>query len=155
SLDAYDYYLRAIANLRRAHRESNRQANEEALQLSYRAIELAPDYSSAYGVAAQCYVSHRQNGWMVDPVKEIAEAQRLARRAVELGYNDELALCRAGLALAALCHDIEVGAALLERALSLNPNLQLAWLYSGWLKIYLGDLEPAIEHFTRANSHSP
>jgi TolB-like protein len=155
SLDAYDHYLRAIASLRRAHRESNRQANEEALRLSYRAIELDPDYSSAYGLAAQCYITHSLNGWMTDRVKEIAEAQRLARRAVELGYDDELALCHAGLALAYLCHDLEVGAALLERALALNSNLQQAWLYSGWVKIYLGDVEPAIERLKRSHSHSP
>jgi tetratricopeptide (TPR) repeat protein len=155
SLDAYDHYLRAIANFHRGHRDCNRQANEEALRLCYRAIELDPCYSSAYGLAAHCYASRGPNDWMVDRVKEIAEAQRLARRAAELGQDDALALSRAGWVLALLCHDLDVGDALLERALALDPNLQLAWRLSAWVKVFLGDLEPAIERFTRSISHSP
>ena len=48
-----------------------------------------------------------------------------------------------------------MGTALLERALALDPNLQIAWRCSGWVKIFLGDLESAIERFTRSISHSP
>jgi adenylate cyclase len=155
SLDAYDHYLRAIAGYYRGMAENNRQANEDAVRLSYRAIELDPDYASAYSLAAVCYTTRSQNGWMIDRVKEIAEARRLARRAAELGHGDELALCRAGWVLAYLCHDLDLGAALIERALALNPNLQIAWRMNGNVKIYLGDLESAIEHFTRSINYSP
>lgn len=155
SLDAYDHYLRAIASFHQGHRDCNRQANEEALRLSYRAIELDPCYSSAYGLAAHCYASRGPNDWMVDRVKEIAEARRLARRAAELGHDDALALSRAGWVLAFLCHDLDAGDALLERALALDPNLQLAWRLSAWVKVFLGDLESAIEHFTHSISHGP
>src|SRR4051795_8206840 len=43
SLDAYDYLLRGIANLRLWTRE----ANDEALRLFNKAIEIDPDFSSA------------------------------------------------------------------------------------------------------------
>ena len=56
----------------------------EALRLFYRAIELDPNFASAYGFAAWCYVRRRLSGWMKDPQKEMPELERLARRAVEL-----------------------------------------------------------------------
>ena len=52
SLVAYDCYLRAIANLHRGAAESS----NDALQLFHRAIELDPDFSSAYGMAAWCHL---------------------------------------------------------------------------------------------------
>ena len=45
NLDAYDYYLRGMANLHRGTRE----AIDEALPLFDKAIELDPDFASAYG----------------------------------------------------------------------------------------------------------
>src|SRR5215470_7009562 len=45
SLDAYDYFLRGMACIHRWSRE----ANDEALRLLNRAIELDPDFASAYG----------------------------------------------------------------------------------------------------------
>jgi hypothetical protein len=43
SLDAYDHYLRGIAS---AYRLGDRQANEEALRLFRRAVELDPGFAS-------------------------------------------------------------------------------------------------------------
>ena len=53
SLDAYALYLRGLA---RFYQFANRQANDEALRLFNSAIELDPDFASAYGRAAFCYV---------------------------------------------------------------------------------------------------
>jgi adenylate cyclase len=52
SLDAYDHYLRGLAN---SYQLANRQANEEALRLFNMAIKLDPDFASAYGWAALCF----------------------------------------------------------------------------------------------------
>src|ERR1019366_7442134 len=51
SLDAYALYLRGLAGFYLA----NRQANAEALRLFNSAIEVDPDFASAYGRAASCY----------------------------------------------------------------------------------------------------
>jgi TolB-like protein len=56
SLDAYDCFLRGMAGQYRWTKESI----SEALGFFYRAIELDPDFASAYGVAAWCYV-HRKH----------------------------------------------------------------------------------------------
>jgi len=151
SLDAYDYYLRGMANVHLWTKE----ANSEALRLFYKAIELDPDFASAYGMAAWCYAWRKWNGWMVDRKQEIAETRRLAQRAAELGKDDAVALCRGGFALGHVVGDLEGGAVLINRALVLNPNLATAWLLSGWIRAFLGEPEVAIEHLTRAMRLSP
>jgi adenylate cyclase len=84
SLDAYDYYLRGMASLHQWTKESS----EEALRLFYHSIELDPGFASAYGMAAWSFVWRKVNGWMIDRISEVREAERLARRAVELGADD-------------------------------------------------------------------
>src|SRR6266702_549047 len=61
----------------------------------------------------------------------IAEAVRLAQRAIELGKDDALALGCGGWTLAHVASDLDAGAAFIERALVLNPNLAAARLFSG------------------------
>jgi TolB-like protein len=85
NLVAYDYYLLGMANL---YRMPSREALDEALRLLNRAIELDQGFSSAYGAAASCYSDRKISGWIVDREREIAEATRLARRAVYFGKDD-------------------------------------------------------------------
>jgi TolB-like protein len=151
SLDAYDYFLRGIASLHSWTKESN----DEALRLFNKAIELDPDFASAYGMASWCYVRRKGSRWMTDRVQETAEAARLGRRAVELGWDDPVALAWGGFSLAYVVHDVEVGATLIDRALLLNPNLAEAWHFSGWVRIYIGQPEIAIEHLAHAMRLSP
>jgi TolB-like protein/Tfp pilus assembly protein PilF len=152
SLDAYDYYLRGLASLHRWTREGN----EEALRMFYRAIELDPEFASAYGMASRCYSQRKTAGWMVDPrSKEVAEAERLARLAAELGRDDAVALWTAGLALGFVVGDLDEAATLTDRALALNPNLAWAWLFSGWVNVWIGESEVALERFARAMRMSP
>src|SRR4051794_2229983 len=124
SLDAYALYLRGLA---RFYQFGNRQANDEALRLFDSAIELDPDFASAYGRAAFCYAYAKANGWISVTANEIAEVTRLAQRAVDVGKDDAIALACAGWALAVVVRDLEVGAGLIDRALVLNSNLAEAW----------------------------
>src|SRR5712692_381402 len=152
SLDAYALYLRGLAKL---YQITNRQANDEALRLFNSAIELDPDFASAYGRAAHCYAIARAYGWISGTGSEIAEVTRLAQRAVELGKDDAIALATGGNALAFVVRDLGVGAGLIDRALVLNSNLAEAWNFGGWVKIWLGEPETAIERFARAMRLSP
>jgi tetratricopeptide (TPR) repeat protein len=132
-----------------------RAANDEALRLFYKAIELDPAFASAYGMAAWCYIWRKLNGWVIDRAQETSEGARLARRAVELGKDDAVALSRGGHALAWFVRDLDNGAAFIDRALVLNPNLAGAWNLSGWVRAYRGELDLAIEHHARAMRLSP
>jgi TolB-like protein len=151
SLDAYDYFFRGMANLY----QWTLEGTNEALRLFHRAVELDPDFASAYGMAAFCYVWRKVSGWMTDQVQETGEAERLARRAVDLGQEDAVALAFGGHTLARVVGDIEGGAAFIDRALVLNPNLAAAWLYSGLTRIWLGEPDTAIEHLAIAMRLSP
>ena len=151
-LNAYDGFLRASDQIYRWTIESH----EEALRLLYQAIELDPNFAAAYGLATHCYCFRKSYGqWDLSHEFSIAETRRLARRAVELGKDDALALCCAGYALAYVVQELEDGAAFVDQALSLNPNLARAWNLSGWIRIWLGDPEIAIEHLARAMRLSP
>ena len=152
SLDAYALYLRGLAKF---YQYGSRKVNDEALRLFNSAIELDPDFASAYGRAALCYVRAKINGWISVTPNEIAEVTRLAQRAVELGKDDVFALAAGGFALAHIVRDLELGAALIDRALGLNSNSAEAWYCGGWAKIWLGEPEPALERFARAMRLSP
>ena len=151
SLDAYDYYLRGMARFY----QRTKDANSEALKLFYTAIELDPEYASAHAMAAWCYTWRKINGWMADRVKEIGEGVRLARRAVEVGKDDAVALARGGHAVGFLIGDLDSGGAFVDRALVLNPNLAAVWVLSGLLRFYRGEPDVAIEHLARAMRLSP
>jgi tetratricopeptide (TPR) repeat protein len=125
------------------------------LHLFNSAIELDPDFASAYGRAASCYVYAKASGWISGAANESAAASSLAQRAVELGKDDAIAIATSGWALAYVAGDLEVGAALIDRALVLNSNLAEAWHCGGWVKIWLGEPEAAIERFARAMRLSP
>ncbi|MCK1441340.1 hypothetical protein IVB34_05405 [Bradyrhizobium sp. 2] len=152
SLDAYALYLRGLAGF---YQFANRQANDEALRLFNSAIELDPDFASAYGRAASCHVYAKGEGWSSNTANEIAEVTRLARRAVELGKDDAIALAASGWALAYVVRDLGVGAALIDRALVLNSNSADAWYCGGWVKLWLGEPELAIERFAHAMRLNP
>ncbi len=152
SLDAYALYLRGLAKF---YQYGSRQANDEALRLFNSATELDPDFASAYGRAASCYVTARNNGWFSGTPNAIAEVTRLAQRAVELGKDDAIALAASGFALAQIVRDLEVGAALIDRALGLNSNSAEAWNFGGWVKNFLGEPEAALERFARAMRLNP
>jgi TolB-like protein/tetratricopeptide (TPR) repeat protein len=151
SLDAYDHYLRGIG---RVH-EWTKEANSEALSHFERAIELDPNFASAYGMAARCYVQRKSGGWVTDHAEAADRAEWLARRAIALGRDDAVALATAGFALAEVVGGLNDGAAFIDRALVLNPNLAWAWLFSGWVRIYLGEPDAAIERLAHAMSLSP
>ena len=92
---------------------------------------------------------------MTAPRQEVPEAARLARRAVDVGRDEAMALSLAGWVLAYVLGDLDDGADFVDRALGLNPNLAIAWGVSGWMKICFGEHNTAIEHAARAMRLSP
>jgi TolB-like protein/tetratricopeptide (TPR) repeat protein len=151
SLDAYDCYLRGMASFH----QGTRQAIDEALPFFHRAIALDPEYASAYGMAAWCHCWRKVNRWMDDPPRENIIAAQLARRAVELGKNDAIALTRGAHALGHFGGSIDHCNDLIDRALALDPNLAAAWLFSGFLRIWRGETDAAIERFEHAMRLNP
>ena len=150
-LTAYDCFLRGLAffNLR------TREALADAIRLWYRAIELDPALATPYGLIALAYWTQRNNGWSVDQEREDIEIRRLASVVSANGGDDALALCAAGDAIAFACCEYEVGVALLDRGLSVNPNLALGWRCRGWVSVLLGQHQSAIDQLAFALRLSP
>ena len=159
SLDAYDLFLRGmareVADLAGGLEQPTSEGTSAALRLFYGAIELDPEFASARGMAALCYAQRRAFGWTSDLAREVAEAARLARGAIQAGKDDAVALATGGYVLAFVVHDLEAGVAAIERALMLNPNFAAAWLYLGWTKVWRCQSDVAIEHLERAMHLSP
>jgi len=151
SLDAYDYYLRGQAEVVKWTREGN----NNALKYFYRACELDPAFSSAFGMAARCYSQRKVEGWSTDPADDVAEIRRLARRVVEIGPDDPVALSGAGIALAYGAGDLDAGEVLLTKSIEISPNLAQGLYFLGWTKAWQGEAEAAINHVSRAMLLSP
>ncbi|MBZ9792914.1 adenylate cyclase [Rhizobium sp. 3T7] len=153
SLDAYDYYLRGLAAFDRTI--TNRAVIDEALRLFKRAIECDHGFAIAYARAARCYATKKSHGWMANAVDETAEASSLARRAVELGWDDAVALTYGGYVLGYVGGDLDQCSACIDRALFLNPNLAAALGVSSWVKACLGEPDKAVEDAALAMRLSP
>ncbi|WP_245310718.1 adenylate/guanylate cyclase domain-containing protein, partial [Bradyrhizobium valentinum] len=151
SLQAYDYYLRAYASFYKFTRE----AHLEALKLTEIASGIDPEFAAAYALGARCYLQRKAFGWSTDTAQERIEARRLARRAIELDKDDPSVLAMAGHALAYVVGEVEEGAALLTRAINLDPNLVIARQWSGFTHLWLGNVDAAIEQFKVALRLSP
>jgi TolB-like protein/Tfp pilus assembly protein PilF len=151
SLRAYDYYLRALASFYKFTKE----AHLEALKLTEIASGIDPEFAAAYALGARCYVQRKAFGWSTDAAQERIEARQLARRAIELDQDDPSVLAMAGHVLAYVASEVEEGAALLSRAINLDANLLTARLWSGWVNLWLGNEEAAIEQFKIALRLSP
>jgi adenylate cyclase len=151
SLQAYDYYLRALFNNYRFTRE----ANIEQLKLAKTATAIDPEFAAAYALGALAFVQSKTFGWSKDSAEDAAEARQLARRAIELDKDDPRVLAMAGQTLSFVVGEVETGAALLARAISLDPNLAAARYWNGFILTYMGEVDTAIDQFNMALRLSP
>jgi DNA-binding SARP family transcriptional activator/TolB-like protein len=148
---AYDLMLRAIPLLGRMERSQFMLAGEHLQH----AITREPDYAAAYAWYAYWRVFLVGQGWSDNPRATIEEAGALAERAIVLDPFDARALTIAGHVRAFLHHRLREAIALHERALSLNPNLAMAWALSAVSYAYLGDAEEAERRNARYKKLSP
>ena len=150
NLDAYDCYLRALQHDYSVTKEDS----AAGVQLLRQAIEMDPNYPAAKSLLARLCVHRVSNGWSEARAKDEAEAVRLAREAVALARDDPTVLAQAGYALG-FAGKLEEANALLDRSLALNPNSSRAWTFGGFVSMFSGSPEIAIERFHRATRLSP
>jgi adenylate cyclase len=151
SLDAYDLYLRALAQLYNYTEESI----SEAVALLRRALGIDPFYAPAAAMVGRCRVFQAVQGWGPPSSTEVEECVHLARRAIELGKNDPDTLWMAARTVSLFSGEHATAASVVDRALTLNPNSAHAWMASGWLSCSQNRPSSAIEAFQRAMRLSP
>jgi len=150
-LTAYELYLRALPNCHSWERERI----HTALELLQQAIERDPSFGPALALAARCHHHFDRLGGAQDPDLHRRAAVDYARRAVRAAPDDPTTLGNAAGVLGSFGGDINPAIALADRALALNPSFAGGWRMSGWLRLWAGDLDVAIEHFETAFRLSP
>jgi tetratricopeptide (TPR) repeat protein len=133
----------------------SREAINDALDLSNRAMELDPSFSTPYGLAAACYSLRKNSGWMRDEARESEETRRLAMHVQRIGGEDGRALAWAGRALVFVCREYDVALSMTGQATRANPNLATVWSLHGTVNLWCGHYEEGVEQLLRAIRMSP
>jgi len=152
-LTAYDLYLRARA----AASSYERQHLAQALDLLEQAIDREPRYGPALALAATYRVDLENYDWTDD--RDQDENRRaaidLAREALSAAADDPGVLGRAAMVLGRFGEDIDAALAMIDRALALNPSFAYGWYWSGWLRLFAGQPDLAIQHFETSMRLNP
>lgn len=119
------------------------------------AVALDPEHAAAHAWWAYWYLLLVGQGWSQDAAAATTRCWELTQRALQLDPSDARALTVAGHVRAFLHRNLEAALALHERALAANPNLPLAWAFSGLAHTYAGRPEEGIRRATQARSLSP
>jgi TolB-like protein/tetratricopeptide (TPR) repeat protein len=149
SLDAYDFYLRAVPHMAPLAFADARIAAgflEDALKID-------PGYPVAHALLAWCtQIFYLQGGF--DQAHKIAALQH-ARIATASDVDDATALAIAGMVIGHLGKDHATALGAIKRALSLNPSCAMAHYFAGHVHGLAGNSAAATEHAERALRLSP
>jgi adenylate cyclase len=153
NLDAWDCVQRALWHLFRYTKDDN----VEARSWLRRAIELHPDYSSAFSLMAISHIFESIYRWSESPAQSSEDALRSAEKGFALDGEDPSALTALGFACS-LTGRYQRAIAVLERALQLNPSSALAHWALGSALTPSGrpdEAIPMIEKAMRLSPHDP
>jgi TolB-like protein len=148
---AYELMLRAIPAIYRLEQTGFLAAGE----MLRAAIDIDPGHAASHAWLAYWHLLQVGQGWTDDKLGSTAQAGALADRAVTLDPGDARGLTLSGHVRAFLERRPEEGILRHQRALSLNPNLPMAWAFTGQAHTYLGRHDEAIQCIGQAQRLSP
>lgn len=146
-LEAYDLYLRGRALLTR----ETRTANVEARALFRKAIEKDPRFARAHVGLGMTHYREATRGWSQFMARNVAEAGRLARRALQLDSNSADAYVLSGM-VSLISGQFEEAERALQLAMQLNPNNVEVLIELGTVEAYIGNVDGSVEMLERAVS---
>ena len=150
SLKAYDLVMRAFPKLW----GQNAAAIDQAIPIVEDAIRIDPHYGRAHALLAWCHALRVTYLWTKEPERDVDIARRAVEKSLGLIDDDPTALTAAGAATG-FCGDQEGASALIQQALTLDPNNAWAWTRWGWIGIYRDEPEQAMKRFENAMRLSP
>jgi len=148
---AYQLLLTAIPAIFRLDKDEYLRAGADLHQT----LTIEPEYAAAHAWYAYWHIFLVGQGWAEDPRAAMAAANAAAEQAVRLDPFDAKALTIAGHVRAFLHRRLEEAAAFHERALAVDPNLPMAWAFSGVALSYGGQQDEALERLDRYKHLSP
>ncbi|MEX2650182.1 MAG: adenylate/guanylate cyclase domain-containing protein [Alphaproteobacteria bacterium] len=150
SVEAYDFWWRARELLGRGTRDAAAQARAMYL----RAIDIDPGFAAPCAGLSLVAVSEYVSDWSADPARSLDEAERWARRAIELNDQEPVGHMALGSALMWRRHH---DAALAEhrRSVELDPNFAQGYVGVGGALMYAGRAAEAIEPMATAMRLDP
>jgi len=152
NVSAHDLFLKGRELMFGSKRD--RDIFEQFMSCFRRAIELDPNYASAYAGLGMGYSFDYQNHWSDAPEKSLDQAQRLVDEAIAKDDKDAFARFVAAV-VATWKKDYERWAREADKALALNPNYALALLTRGNVHIYTGEPAKAMPYIERAMRLDP
>ena len=144
-----DLALRAMPHVLSLDADGNARATD----LLERAMNRDPDHALATALAAWAYGQRVVYHFSASPAEDIARSASLARKAAALA-GDATALAVLGNALT-LLHDLDAAGQVIRKALAIDGGSAWAWSRGGWIDVYKGDAESAIERFKIALDLAP
>jgi len=150
SVEAYETWLRGRELLTRGDRESVVQARA----LYRRAIEIDLGFAAPHAGLALAAVVDYVSGWAPDPAQALAEAERWARRAVEL--DDQQPVSHLALGNVLLWRRDHDGAlAEFRRLVALDPNYAQGHSATGLALMYAGHAAESLSAIAMAMRLDP
>src|SRR5262245_14263237 len=150
NVQAYEFWLRARELLSRSTREGVAQARAMYL----RAIELDPNFAVPHAGLSLAAISDYVSDWAADPAQALDEAERWARRALELDDQEPVSHMALGNALL-WRRDLEGALAEFRRMIALDPNFAQGHSATGLALMYAGRAAEALEAFAIATRLDP
>jgi adenylate cyclase len=140
NLNAYDFYLRAMPGFYARTREGY----DSAKRLLGEAVARDPGFAQARSMLARLWEQGVFAGWESDVEAARARAISLAREALASDSADPLVLARCGYVLTLLGGMHVEGSALLDRAITENPNCAEAYIRGAWVSVWSSDFATAL-----------
>jgi len=152
SLDAYDWFLRALSRFNLPYASRYR----EALELCRKAMASDPDYAAACALAGWACAGIYFTAPLSEEQTLREEGIALARKALDFAGDEPIAIAMGAQALSFLsARDRDRALQAAERALSLAPNSAQTWLACGHVHQTRSEGDAAIKHFEQALRLSP
>ena len=150
NVQAYEFWLRARELLSRSTREGVAQARAMYL----RAIELDANFAAPHAGLSLATISDYVSDWAADPAQALDEAERRARRALELDDQEPVSHVALGNVLL-WQRDLEGALAEFRRMIELDPNFAQGYSATGLALMYAGRASEALEAFAIAKRLDP
>jgi len=148
--EAYDYFLKG----REYALLDTEEDMQRAQQLLQKAIDLDPEFSTAYSYLARCYALNEINNWGKPEQRSLHRALELGQKASSLNPTNPHAHFTVGIA-ALWLKELELARREVKICLDLDPNYSEGHAAMSMIQVYSGEAEKALDSLATAMRLDP